>query len=303
MKEMLDYYREQSEISSPGKYEYLYNSLPGPNIPPLMKIIQNILIHQYWIIKPTNYGVAIKDFQVTGRDLTDEVNLRSVESILERLLIIEEKKLEEKREPINRIIGNCRDYALLLTSMLRYYNIPARVRSGAALYFFLNKVQFEDHYVTEYWDGEKWCYADPQLDDVQTKILKIDFDTSNFSRDLFLNAGEVFKEFNKKEHPPEVFGIADWRGERFVRNKLIMDLASINKVEVLAWEGWGVCSKNKNKLTKADFELFKVLADLLEKEDIDSFKQCRKLFKNHPDLKRPTNYKPWKMQYPINKEK
>ncbi len=298
MKEMLDYYREQSEVSSPGKYEYLYKDLPGTDIPSLMKIIQNIIIHQFWIFKPTNYGVTVKDFQATGRDLTDEVNLRSVESILERILKIEEKKLEEKREPINRIIGNCRDYSLVLTSMLRYYNIPARVRSGAALYFYSSKVHYEDHYVTEYWNGEKWCYADPQLDDVQVKILNIDFDTSNFSRKLFLNAGEVYKEFNKKEHPPEAFGIDNWRGERFVRNKLIMDLASINKEEVLAWEGWGICTKNKNELTATDYELYEELAELLEKEDLASFEKCKKLFNSHPGLKKPNNYKPWKMKYP-----
>jgi len=128
--------------------------------------------------------------------------------------------------------------------------------------------------------------------------MGISFDTSNISRELFLNAGEVYKEFNKKEHPPEAFGIDNWRGERFVRNKLIMDLASINKVEVLAWEGWGVCAKSKQDLTASDNQLHEKLAKLLAKEDLASFNQCRELFTSHTGLKIPIDYKPWKMKYP-----
>lgn len=73
-----------------------------------------------------------------------------------------------------------------------------------------------------------------------------------------------------------------------------MDLASINKVEVLAWEGWGSCAKAKDKLNEQDINLFKKLADLLRRNDIESFEKCRKMFETHPSLKIPKNYKPWK---------
>lgn len=113
----IEYYKKQSELSNPGKYKHLFEELSGPNIPELMKIIQNVIIPQHWIIRKENYGVTIKDIQATGRNVTDEMNLRSIEDILGKILEIENKKLTEKREPINRIIGNCRDYALLLTSI------------------------------------------------------------------------------------------------------------------------------------------------------------------------------------------
>lgn len=297
----LDYYRNQSDISNPGKFEYLFEDLPGFDIPELINIIQNNMIHFFWIHDKKNYGVSLEEFKKTGRKLNDEINLRSMEEILGRIIEIEDINLVEDRTPINRVLGNCRDYALFLTSIMRYFYIPARVRSGSALYFYPGEIKFEDHYVCEYWNENKWCYSDPQLDELMKKTCKINFDTNNFSKEHFLNAGETYTEFHKKQHPPENFGIQDWTGELFVRNKLIMDLASINKVEVLAWERWGTCAKFNNEVNEEDVVLFEKVAKLLSKDDNASFKEGKEMFETQKGLKMPENYKPFRLEFPFLK--
>ncbi len=42
----LDFYRQQSNISSPGKYKRLFENLPT-NIINLCKVVQNLLLHQF----------------------------------------------------------------------------------------------------------------------------------------------------------------------------------------------------------------------------------------------------------------
>lgn len=54
------------------------------------------------------------------------------------LTIISERNpapLTQPREPGDRFVGVCRDFALLLCSFLRHAGVPARLRSGFADYF------------------------------------------------------------------------------------------------------------------------------------------------------------------------
>ena len=59
-------------------------------------------------------------------------------------------------EQNKKTFGTCRDYALLMTSILRYRGIPARARAGFGKYF--TKGRYEDHWVCEYWltDEDRW---------------------------------------------------------------------------------------------------------------------------------------------------
>ena len=296
---MLDYYRKQSALSDPGSFIYLYEELTGPDVSKLVKIIQDLVIHRFWIIEEY-YHISLKDFMSNHRDIDEEINIRPVEDILSRLISLEKKPLKETRDPIKRKVGFCRDHALLLTSMLRYYNIPARVRSGAAVYFNPDSLHFEDHYVCEYWNGHNWCYADAQLDVVQRSDLGITFNTANLPRDQFFNAGELYLILKKGEHPSDIFGVPGWTGATFVRNKLVMDLACINKVEVLCWEGWGTCTEPEEKLQPSDDKMFESIANLLTNNDEASFEKMRELFIHDSNFKIPEGYTPRQMKFPVN---
>ena len=39
---------------------------------------------------------------------------------------------------------------------------------------------------------------------------------------------------------PDQFGIFDWHGQWFVQDNLVRDFLSLNKIELLPWDGWGL---------------------------------------------------------------
>jgi hypothetical protein len=123
----LEYYSQQSELSSPGHYASLLDGLPG-DVDELCKVIQGIIIHAFWISEE-NYRASIETLK-KQRHLIYEYNLRSMEDILEVIVKLDERPLTEHRPADKRVIGNSRDFALFLTSVLRRQGIPARVRRG-----------------------------------------------------------------------------------------------------------------------------------------------------------------------------
>ena len=296
---MLNYYRTQSEISDPGKYSEYFKNLPE-SIEELCKIVQNTFSHIFWIQKEENYGFTPKDVVEKGRDPVKELNLRTIEEKLDIYFKYNKTSFTELGDLVDRVVGNCRDFALFLVSMLRHKGIPARVRSGAGRYFFPDDPnRFEDHYICEYWNSEeeRWVMVDPQIDNVQRKALKLEMSTLDIPKDKFPDAGTIWLIFREGEIEPEKFGIFEWRGEVFALNKLIMDLACLNKVEVLAWEGWGICSKVKN-IEKLGYEIFDDLAAKISHADTpEIFFELKELFENDSRYKLPDDYKPWFMKF------
>jgi hypothetical protein len=297
----LSYYHQQSQISSPGKYEYLFQGLPE-NAGDLCQIIQKLLLHQFWIQDKKYYGVTADDLKKSGRDLNQEINLRTVEEILGFLLALDDCSLTIERSPEIRVVGNCRDYATLLVSILRHQGIPARVRSGVARYFFQTGF-LEDHFICEMWnDAEKrWQQIDPQIDQIQKDALDINMDMTNLPPDQFLNAGESYYELQSGKVEPDKIGVMEFLGWKYVHYKLISDLASANKVEVLAWEGWGICERIMNEqLTASDLKLLGEIVEILT--DLNSnperFNQSREIFQSHPALQQPVDYQPYFMELP-----
>jgi len=298
--EMLEFYRNQSKISTPGKYQSYFDELPESMVE-LCQIVQNSISHVFWIKNKENYGFTDKELIEQGRDLNKELNQRTVEEKLAYLFSLEDTPLTGIREGIHKVAGNCRDFALFLVSILRHKGIPARVRSGAARYFWPPEMdKFEDHYICEYWnENEKqWQMVDPQIDELQRKALNVSLDfTLDLPYDKFLGAGRTWLKFREGKTPQENFGIGEWRGQIFVLNKLIMELASLNKVEVLAWEAWGHCSQIKNLEEYGD-EMFDELAKKIsEVNEPEIFFELKNLFENDSRYKIPENYKPWFMKF------
>jgi hypothetical protein len=292
-KEFLEYYKVQSELSDPGKFVYLYDDLPD-DIPSIVKIVQNIIIHFFWTTTDKTYGISLKDIEVTGRDPNKEHNQRKIEEKLSTFVSIKNTSLTEPRDPIDRVVGNCRDFALLLTSILRHKGIPARERSGVARYFYPPPKDFhEDHFITEYWNEQenRWVMVDPQIDEIQRNVLKLTMDTYDIPNDQFLGAGKSWIILREGKIKPEQIGVGQYTGESYTRYKLIQDLASLNKIEVMAWEHWGICS-SKDELTDKEYELLDKLAkDIANSRDPETFFKLKELFENDSRFKVPDNYK------------
>ncbi len=298
----LDFYRQQSEISSPGKYASLFQDLPT-DIHDLCRVVQRLLLHQFWILDEENYGVTARSLMNAGRNLNDEINLRSVEERLDFLMQMDDRPLTMPRDAEKRTVGNCRDYSLLLVSILRHQGIPARVRSGVARYFFPKEGFLEDHFICEFWNqtDNRWQQTDAQIDDVQKKSINASMDMANLPPDQFLDAGESFVELRDGKVKANKIGVMDFKGERYVRYKLVSDLACINSVEVLPWEGWGICAEiSQDAVSQEDVALLDEIARILValKSDAGQFQSAVELFGTHPRLEMPVDYGPYYMELP-----
>jgi hypothetical protein len=301
-EEDLAFWRRQSAISSPGTYAPLFDDLPN-DLGELCRVIQGLIIHQFWIIEENDYGITAADLKAAGRRPNDEINLRSVEEMLAFILQLEDQPLTVARPVDRRVVGNCRHYALMLVSMLRQRGVPARVRSGVGRYFWPGGETLEDHFITEFWnqtDG-RWQRVDPQIDDVQRKVLRLTMDTTDFPPNQFLDSAESYVELQSGKVKPDKIGIFDFRGWPYVHYKLVSDLACLCSVELLPWEGWGICPRiGEGKLSEADEALLQHLAEVLAAlpGDPARFAEARELFETHPDLQVPEGYEPerWELE-------
>lgn len=233
MQSTLNYFAQQGRVSNPGVHGALYEDLPT-SIADLVKIVQGVTIHVFWTER---YGFKAPPERMS------EVQLRWMNKRLARTLELDPRPLKEARPVEKKLIGNCRDHSLLLVSILRHQGIPSRARCGFAAYFLPD--HFEDHWVVEYWNQEqrRWVLVDAQLDELQRHVLKIDFDVLDVPRDQFIVGGKAWQMCRSGEQHADKFGIFDMHGLGFVRGNLVRDVASLNKMELLPWDCWGVILK------------------------------------------------------------
>jgi hypothetical protein len=221
-------YSKQTAYSDPGAHAALLDALPS-DIPGLTAVIQNVLIHY------RGGGV-----EFTGEHL-EEVNNRWVEVILATDQRRNGTPLATPREPVDRVAGCCRDYALLTVSALRHKGIPARTRIGFASYF---QPGFNgDHVVVEYWNGERWVMVDSQLEPGE----HWGFDVHDMPAGRFRSAAEVWQGFRAGELDGNDFGVDQSlpiRGGWFIRDYVFLQVAHLQGDELLLWDGWGTMADN-----------------------------------------------------------
>src|SRR5215813_8803734 len=84
----------------------------------------------------------------------------------------------------------------------------ARARVGFGAYF--NPGKFEDHWVGEYWNTaeQRWILVDAQLDAVQRKTFKVDFDPRDVPRNGFIIAGDAWQQCRAGRADPSAFGLS-----------------------------------------------------------------------------------------------
>lgn len=273
---MLNYFASQSSISTPGDQVALYEGLPT-SVAALRDVVQGLMVHVFWA---SQYGLAL------GPDREAEVQLRWVSRQLARIIELDPRPLTEARPVERKLVGNCRDHSTLLASMLRHQGIPARARCGFGAYFMPN--HFEDHWVCEYWnaDEERWVLVDAQLDALQREKLAIPFDTLDVPRDAFIVGGQAWRMCRSGMADPDAFGIFDMKGLWFVRGDFVRDVASLNKVETLPWDGWGLADARDEDLTPNDYALLDRLAELTA-GDVPEFDTVRALYDSDLRLRVP----------------
>ncbi|MEV6634366.1 transglutaminase-like domain-containing protein [Actinoplanes sp. NPDC051470] len=239
----LDFYRRQSPTTDPGGPAF--DGLP-PDVATLTQVIGGLVVHR-------DLTAAF------GFDLPparrSEADTRDVAAILAHLGGLDPKP------PSERLAGTCRDFAVLLVSMLRAQGRPARARVGFAGYFA--EGWFDDHWVAEVWDDDGWRLIDAQVASADPgTYTKLEVDPLDVPRDGFLVGGQAWQECRAGHRDPATLGVhsAGLSGMWEVQGNVIRDLAALNAVETLPWDNWGLIPIHYDQLPPADVALLDELA-------------------------------------------
>jgi hypothetical protein len=275
----LAFFAEQSTVTSPGRHASALRDLPA-DIRDLAEVIQHLVV--YDVVAPDFYGYDVP------RDRRDEVHLRTVEHMLDRLFELDSRPLTRERPVEKRLIGRCNQFVWLFIAALRARHVPARARCGFGAYF--NPPNFEDHWVCEYWKAAdaRWALADPQFDEVWRARLTIDHDILDVPRNRFLVAGAAWENCRRGDLDPQKFGIefVNLRGLWYVAGNVVRDLAALNQVEMRPWDVWGAQPRPNETLSDTQCAWFDDLAVLSRQPD-ESVDRLRELYTKDERLRVP----------------
>lgn len=223
---MADFYMAQSATSDPKQYSYLLDKLPT-DFAGIAQVVQGLIYH--YMAGPYLYGWT------PPQDRFPEINTRTVERILAALLAKDARPLTESRPFVDRLIGCCRDFSLLTCAILRHQGRAARLRYGFGNYFVPD--YWFDHVIVELWEDGRWRRFDPQLS------LDHDwgFNPLDMPADVFVTGGCAWQLCRAETADPARFGLGpnelEVRGWWFIRERLQLDVAALNKIELLCWDG------------------------------------------------------------------
>jgi hypothetical protein len=230
MDQDVDFYRTQSRWSDPGRWASRLSEIP-PEPRAIRHAVSGLLLHPY--LAPMR-GVEVPPAA------QDDRQERSVEGILDLVLSRDRRALTADRQPQDRAFCVCAGFARLATAVFRTHGLPARCRAGFAAYF--TQGFLEDHWVCEYRDGDRWRLLDAQLDDTAVRDFGISFPPWAVPRDQFIDGSTAWCRARAGELDPSRMGLSGLglSGMWFAAGEVMLDVAALNKEEMLPWEKWSV---------------------------------------------------------------
>lgn len=249
-----EYYATHDTFTDPGAYVGLYNGLPKSPAE-LRDIVSQLIIHTAWAAR---YGIP------PDAPMSRETQTASERLKLSRTLL--PGSLRASRPPEKRSFGTCRDYSVMLCSMLRHQAIPARIRCGFATYFTaFTACPFEDHWICEFWleQENRWIRADAQLDQIHRNQLGIGFDPADLPASAFLSAAQAWQLARSGGADSEAFGHGGARGLWFIRVDVYRDLLTLTNRHTSAWDSWRDASAVGEALTSAALDAVDSVAGVI----------------------------------------
>jgi hypothetical protein len=216
-------YARHSRWTEPGPLAAYLDNLPSEPTA-LPAIVGGLVLHPLFALAPTK---------------TSEASRRTIKEILAAILKRDGQPLDQAREPGKRVLGTCRNYALLACAILRHHQIPARLRVGFADYFTSDFL--EDHWVCEYHDGRVYRLLDAELTAEIRGRFGIEFDAANVPSNRFLTAASAWQALRHGERDPARSGVSalGLTGLWFTAGSLLRDLAALGAEEMMPWDYWG----------------------------------------------------------------
>ena len=234
------FWATHGRLTSPGRHATALHTLPR-DLPDLCAAIRGLVIHYRSPELPGRIA----------RHRFEELRLRRVEAMLRRILELDPRPLWERRPPRSRLIGCCRDFAVLLCATLRERGTPARVRVGFANY--LGPDGWIDHWLTERWDARarRWMRVDAEF--APAALADMSFNTLNVPGTRFTCAGDAWLAWRSGSIDATNFGYdADNRGAWVIRANLLHDVACLSRIETTPWDFWGLALPPFEQLGRED---------------------------------------------------
>lgn len=259
---VLEFYRQYSSFTDPGKYAYLYKNLPD-SLPELCHLIRSQFIHPY---------AELSEYpDLFPKERWDEqLKYPTVQLVLEGLMAYDSRGFVKDRKPENRLVLGCRDYSLLLASVLKYRGIPARLRTGHASYLIPDF--HTSHVICEVWNEneKRWMLVDPSTGMV------------DFSRDKFDFSYEAWLKNQKGEIDPTQFG-SPGKGTGIISIivKIPHDLASILGAEHTVYQYAPIMDsifENKKPLSKEQIEILNRITELMKSPDAENLSKLQEIY-------------------------
>jgi len=269
---ILQYYAQQSVITDPSNYSHLLDQLPQ-DLPSLIKIVQGLAVSLPW---EDAYGLH------TPPERQKEIYLRTVPEMLKCILELDHSPITLTRIPQKRKVSLCRDFAVLLVSILRHQNVPARVRVGFAGYYRAETPRYWEHRIAEYWNKElnRWVFVDAMTEKPILERLRFKIDPLNIDiNSQFLLAGDVWQKCRARKAEPQKFGDSpDDLGMTPIRYALLHDFNYLNKNEIVGFDAWhSLINKPENEVTEKEKALLDKVAEITNHVD-SNFNALRELY-------------------------
>ncbi len=265
---VLEFYRQYSSFTDPGEYEYLYKNLPD-SLPELCSLIRSQFIHPY---------AELPEYRdLFPKERWDEqLKYPTVKSVLEGLMAYDSRGFVKDRKPEHRLVLGCRDYSLLLASVLKYRGIPARLRTGHATYLI---PEFHaSHVICEVWneDEKRWMLVDPSVGMV------------DFSREKFDFSYDAWLKMQKGEIDPNLFGSpGKGAGMMSIAVKVSHDLASILGAEHTVYQYAPIMDfafENKSQLPAEQTEILNKISELMKSLDAENLSKLQEIYNTTPQI-------------------
>ncbi len=236
----------------------------------LAELVQGLFIPPY-------HGI-LQLHSTAYADIVDaSFGYRSVETLLDEVLRLHDAPLHEARPPRLRLGVNCRNFAVLLVSLLRQHGLPARVRIGFERYLG-GPIHFE-HRIAEYWDEKqsRWLLADAYVDPTLLASLRRQFNPLDLTSADFDSAGNVWLAARHSAIDPDQYGDSPTdQGLAPIRYALLHDFDALAGFEVCGDDAWGaLIEKPQEELDDCDWRYLDRVAELCVDVDSAFARLCR----------------------------
>jgi hypothetical protein len=237
MVDAIDFYSSHSRFTDPGTTAHWLDGV-DPSLAGIRKAASRQVFHYRAHGDITEHGFP--------PERGSEINLRYADAMFTRLEELNPAGPGVERKDTERVVGCCRDFTVLLVAMARHFGIPARMRVGFATYLMPEWAL--DHVIAEVWDAgeQRWRLVEPEFEaDFTDPTDGTTVNQLDVPRDKFLVGADAWAACRSGSADPAKFVVSPdldvpfLRDMPYVLHNLVLDLAALNKHEMILWDVWG----------------------------------------------------------------